>query len=344
MPSSAFSLLAFVQAAPVAVGALAAAVDCLIWLLFGEFVILPWMDEQFGHKRPWWKKALLWPLDVIKGKVRRLLNRIKSEMSHRFLMAEPGIGRWLHHNAQIMETLSGVIVSSNQASYEAFAYLRHTTIPTMIANALRSPLSRITVLEARVSAVISELTDVKTQLRTMLRMLPWGGATVTTAPWTAFFASYRHLWQQFFGVAQPRLNDLWNNRIVNLRDRFERLETQVTTIREEALPAIRQRLGRIETWIGQFPLSTIAQLDALIPISLIGLVALQELTRLRPNLFCRNVTTVTEQVCAMDERMLSELLAGALLFAVVLNPREIAAAGQALTGGMMTLWRETAEL
>lgn len=319
-----------------------AIIDCLIWLLFGEFIIIPWLDEQFAGKRPWWKKALLFPLDYVKGRVRKLINRIKSEMSHRFLMAEPGIARWLHRHALIIEALSGTIVASNQAAFEAFAWLRHETIPTMIANALRSPLSRITVLEARVGAIITELTDVKTQLRTMLRTLPWGGSTVTTAPWLAFFNSYRHLWDQFFNVAQPRLNQLWNDRVQNVRQRLERLETQVTTIREEALPAIRQRLGRIETWIDQFPLTTIAQLNALIPISLIGLVALQELTRLRPNLFCRNVTTVTEQVCQMDENMLSQLLAGTLLFAIALDPREIARAGQEITGAMSGLFREIA--
>lgn len=342
MPYSVSSVLAFVEAAPVAPMLFLAIVDCLIWLLFGEFVILPWMDEQFAGKRPWWKRALMWPVDQIKGRVKKLLNRIKSEMSHRFLMAEPGIARWLHRHALIIESLSGTIVASNEAALEAFSYLRHTTIPTLIAQALRSPLQRITTLEARVGAIITELTDVKTQLRTMLRALPWGGATVTTAPWLAFFNSYRHLWDQFFNVAQPRLNQLWTDRVQNVRQRLERLETQVTTIREEALPAIRQRLGRIETWIEQWPVQTIAQLDALIPVSLIGLVALQELTRLRPNLFCRNVTTITEQACAMDENMLSQLLAGTLLFAIALDPRVIARIGQELTEDMAGLFSEIA--
>lgn len=336
------SPLAFVEAAPIAPALFLAVIDCLIWLLFGEFVITPWLDEQFAGKRPWWKRALLFPSDYIKGKVRHLMNRIKSEMSHRFLMAEPGVARWLHRNALVLESLSGVIVASNQAALETFAYLRQTTIPTLIARAIAPLNATLTKHTGRLDALEDLNRRVAVVVGSGLRTLPWGVPGNYVGNFQAWWNSYEQLWDYTFHTAQPRLNDLWNNRVVNLRQRLDKLETQVTLIREEALPAIRQRLGRIESSIGDILTNPSLWVLTMLGLSLVPTMSATGLRAALGNLTCRNTQTVARNVCQMDEGLLSELLAGTLLFAIALDPREIARAGQVVTEGMAGLFSEIA--
>lgn len=336
------SPLAFVEAAPIAPALFLVVVDCLIWLLFGEFVIIPWLDEQFAGKRPWWKKALMWPADVIKGKVRRLMHRIKAEMSHRFLSAAPGVARWLHNHALILEQLSGVIVASNEAALETFSYLRHTTIPTLIERAVAPLRSQLTKHTTRLDALEDLNRQVSTVIGTGLRTLPWGVPGNYVGNFKAWWNSYSQLWDYTYNTVRPRLNELWNNRIVNLRSRLERLETQVTLIREEALPAIRQRLGRIEDSISDILTNPSLWVLTMLGLSLVPAMGPGALRAAIGNLTCRNTQTIARNVCQMDERLLSELLAGTLLFAIALDPREIARAGQLVTEGMAGLFSEIA--
>lgn len=487
--------LAFVQ---VAIPVVVLLIDALIWLLFGQFVVLPWIDEQMGGKQPWWKRAVMKPVRFIEHRAQRLLERLKADAAARFALASPPLARWLHRNALILEQLSGVIVSSNEATFKALATLRHVTIPTMIANALRSVLSRVTILEARVQALVQARTADLVELRDTLRQLPWGGSLITTAPYRAFLASYRHLWTQFFDVVKPQMTELLTQTIPDLRTRLaalERrveigidarldalgsrvtvlenrienaivpriaalelavetlvdatlapigaqllalttrvveLERQVQTVIADALTALDARLDVIETELeqavagaldsfGETILELERQVTTVIPQRLaalelavdtlvatalggleVGLVdltgrvvaletqirdvilpgfdailgrisaleeriantilpritALEEILapaafgalvvatmrRVAPNLFCRNVTSTTERICAIDETLFAELLAGTLLFSLILDPRVVVRTGQTIEGVIEGAYRTMADL
>ena len=73
-----------------------------------------------------------------------------------------------------------------------------------------------------------------------------------------------------------------------------------------------------------------------------GLTAL--FRRIAPNLFCRNTASVTQRICAMDEVLLAELLAGTLGFALLLDPKAVLRAGQGIEGAIDGAIRIMADL
>ena len=60
------------------------------------------------------------------------------------------------------------------------------------------------------------------------------------------------------------------------------------------------------------------------------------------NLTCRNTQDVANRLCRTDADFLAQLLAGTLLWALVLDPRVIARAGQELYDGLDDIFRATA--
>lgn len=124
-------------------------------------------------------------------------------------------------------------------------------------------------------------------------------------------------------------------RIVDIETRIGTIILPAIELLEAGLEALRQR---IDTVI----LPRIEALEAVLEPVAFGALVLATLRTLAPNLFCRNTTTVTQRICALDENMLAQLLAGTMIFALALDPRIIARAGQEMTEAMGALWRETA--
>lgn len=330
--------LAFVQAAPAVI---VLVLDALMWVLFGHFVIAPWMDEQFGGKKPWWRKISLNPLAFIKGKVKKLIRRITSEMGQRFVMASPHAARWLRRQAQTLEQLSGVVVASNEAAYKAFGKLRNVTIPTLIEGALKPVRVTATNALALATGTATTLTAVSTQIALGLQALPWGAPIGLPNRVAAWMNSYEQLWDQFFKVAKPALVKattvdiplLWKEALAISQYVYGKLEPRVE--------ALEVGFAEFKSFLSGLPAQTQAQLDKLINPAFFALAVGAAVAKFAPNLFCKNVTSTTQRICGQDEAMWAQLLAGTLLFALALDPRALARVAEGVTGTLDGVIRQT---
>lgn len=253
------STLAFVQ---VAVPALVMLVEALAWLLFGHLIVFPWIEEQMGGKQPWWKRAALKPVSFLQNRAKRLVARLKADAATRFALASPQIARWLHRNAAILEQLSGVIVASNEATYKALSTLRHTTVPTLIANATRPILFRLGQVEALAAGLATTLTSVSTSFANGLRALPWGVPTGLPNRVDTFFVTYKRIWDKVWLELAPRTTELWTQIVPQLRQRIEDLERGVGGVGQGGLNAIRNRVTALENQAGNIILPRLSNLEA----------------------------------------------------------------------------------
>lgn len=331
--------LAFVILAPVL---LFGTVTVLAFLFFGMIIVRPWFAETFEGRTPWWKRLAGFALKWATRKLRAIELRLTAELGQHFAQMSPAVSRWLHRQARTMEQLSGVIVASNEAAYKAFARLRHETIPALLEAKVQPIWNRIAALSERLGVTEGRIQDAGQLVTGTLRLLPWGAPLGFVPALDSFLDSYRHLWRQFFDFAQPQLNELRNVVIPDIWRRLADLESGAGAGIGAALRSIRRRLTELETG-----LASILSDPTTWVLTALGLAALPALssggmrTALR-NLTCRNTQSVARNVCAMDEALLAELLAGTLLWALVLDPRVIAQSGQAVLGGMESIWRETA--
>lgn len=333
------AVLGFVIVAPVIVFG---TVTVLAFLFFGMVIVRPWMAEQFEGKSPWWKKLTGLALKWVSRKIKAVELRLTSELGGHFAQMSPGVSRWLHNHAKAFEQLSGVIVASNQATYNALSTLRRTTVPGLIARAIAPINATLTRHTNRLDALEDLNRRVSVVIGNGLRGLPWGVPGSYVNNFQAWWNTYAHLWQQFFGVVQPRVTQLWNERVVNLRNIIQSLQHTVEQIQTVGLPAIRARITELERGV-----ATILDDPSTWVITMLGLALVPQLSpaSIRAalgSLFCRNTQTVARNICQMDEAMLAQLLAGTLLFALVLDPRVIARIGQEITEGMTDIWRATA--
>lgn len=131
---------------------------------------------------------------------------------------------------------------------------------------------------------------------------------------------------------------------------LERIVVRLTIIEEEVfnLPGggLDLLLGRIEWLEDQVTnniLPRLAAIEGILAPAALSALILQLLRNAAPQLFCRNVTDAATRVCAQDEDLWRDLLAGALVFAIVLNPREVAEAGAALTGILGSVIAQTVD-
>jgi hypothetical protein len=324
--------LAFVQVAVVEVVIVVWLVAAIILL---QFVLIPMFDAQYGSgKKSWWKRIVFYPVYRLQTSIRNLVKRIKAILSHQFVNASPPVARWLHNQAQVLEQLSGVVVASNQATYKALGTLRQTTIPTLIERAVAPVRQRVNNLVTRVGVIEDRDRRLSVAIGNMLRGLPWGVGGDYLPNFSQWLNSYDHLWDYVFKTVTNRLNQIRTEYLPDIWRRLERLETQVTTIREEALPAIRQRIGRIEDALGNLLADPQVWLLALIGTLLVPALAPAVVRSRLNSLFCRNTSRVAERVCSLDEQLLQQLLAGTLLFALVLDPRAVIRAGQEVEGAI----------
>lgn len=255
----------------------------------------------------------------------------------------PPVTAALNQYEEMTRRIVGTLEAMGEQTFRALWVLNHETIPRKITAALVPVRATLTRHTDRLDNIEDLNRRVAVVVGTGLRSLPWGAPGSYVGNFDAWWDSYRHLWTQFFGIAQPRIAELWSERVESLRDRFNELETRVTTIREEALPAIRQRIGRAEERLDGITSDPLAWIIGALG-TVAGVAALTVLLRrIAPNLFCRNVTDATGRVCAQDEDLWASLLAGTMIFALALNPREIAAAGTALTGVLGSVIAETVD-
>jgi len=130
--------------------------------------------------------------------------------------------------------------------------------------------------------------------------------------------------------------------LAQLTQRIIDIETQIGTIILPAIQLLEDGLEALRRLVLDTVIPRITALEAILEPAAFAALVLATLKVAAPNLFCRNVTDATKRLCATDEDFFAQLLAGTLLFALALDPRLIARAGQEVTEGMAALWRETA--
>lgn len=226
-------------------------------------------------------------------------------------------------------------------------------LDTFTEHGLDTIIRRVETLEERVQRVIEpQLETVLQSVDTLFGMVT-GQVTDTLTTLFQRVATLETQLEQLAGTAVATLAERVAALETQLRDdlvpRIRQLETKVELLLEQAfgeltadLSALVRRIDQLETQLETVVLPRITALEALLAPAAFAAAVAVAMRTIAPNLFCRNVTTITQRACATDENFLAELLAGTLLWALVLDPRVIARAGQELTGGMAALWRETA--
>jgi hypothetical protein len=270
--------------------------------------------------------------------------RLTSALSHAVAARSGAIVALMGNLNEIGNRLAGSLEQEAEQTYNALRVLRHVTLPTEIQQALRPVIQRANEAWAFGKASADTLTAVSVAFDFGLGRLPWGSPAGLPNRVAAFFNSYDHIWTQFFQVVKPQLALVTQVEIPALWNRLWATEQWVFGKLTPRVQALEIGLAGIAAWIAGLPARTQAELDRLIEPGIFALAAYTAVQRLAPNLFCRNTTTVTQRICGMDETMLQQLLAGALVFALVLDPRLIARLGQEFTGALDGVIRQTAQV
>lgn len=265
------------------------------------------------------------------------------------------VGQYFHGLARVTDDAVVAAEAFANATARTFTYLRNTAIPTLI-NAQVAPVRTIAnTAKAEADAISSTLTTVRLNLQGMLRGLPWGAPASIAGAFGAFFSAFSHLWNYVYGQVTTRLNSLYNVRVPALERRVTTVWDDLYTTGRDSLRGIRARLTTIEGTLGADFAEVWRKLRALLTPAgasawLLGtLAALLGLTIAAVRvglgaLFCRNTQGVARKLCAMDELMIAELLAGTLTFAMLLDPKAVAKAGQEIAGAMDFVFNEMADL
>lgn len=337
-------MLGFVVIVAPAVAIAVVALFCLILVLGYVLYLRPLIDWATRRGSGFLGRLIRWVTRPVVNYVNNFISKhIQLLIRSHFTGIAPLV-TLLNQLTDLTQRTAGTLADMAEQTWRALWTLNHETIPLKIAAAtlpLRQQLTRHT---ERLDAIedLNRLTAVV--VGSGLRALPWGAPGTYVGNFEQWWNSYRHLWKQTFETLMPRVTELWSERVANLRDRFNELETRVTLIREEALPAIRQRIGRIEDFLGG-----LANDPTTWVLGALGLAAVPALTAggmrtaLR-NLTCRNTQDVTSRLCRMDPADLEALLAGTLVLAFALNPREVARVATATTGALSGLIRESVSL
>jgi len=335
-------VLAFVQVAAPAV--VAAMLVLFIIIVIGTymFVYRPLLD-WLTRRGPGWLGGLIrWVTRPLESRVKNFVKEHLAALSRLVLANQPALLLMLDQMAELTQRIAGTLGDMAEQTWRALWTLRHVTVPNLIAAALVPVKAQLARHTERLDAVEDLNRRVAVVVGTGLRSLPWGAPGTYVGNFEQWWNSYRHLWAQTFEHIVPRLDRIQFDLLPKIGIRLDRLTEDVTRIREEALPAIRQRLGRIEDALGDLLTSPTTWFLTTLGLTLTPILAPSAVRAGLDSLFCRNTRDVTRNLCRMDEALLAQLLAGTLVFALALDPRVIARAGQTLYGGAEAVFRETA--
>ena len=237
-------IVGFVQAAP----PLIVVVVWTLILIFGGGYTLGEMMRLAQGKQPLWKKALLFPVRVVGARINKMVEKLVARASHQFVLASPAIARMLHRIASRVEVVSGELLQLSVETYQTFDYVRRTMTPTLIERAVSPLRTRLDQAFALAQGTATTLTQVSTEIATGLRGLPWGAPQGLPARVRNLMGAINHLWDQFFDITQPRVNELWNVRIPAMLERIEALERGAVAGIGAQVAALRNRVSDLERW------------------------------------------------------------------------------------------------
>lgn len=327
--------------APVAVLAMGALL-CLILGLFYVLYLQPFIDWLTRKSGGFLGRLIKWTTSPVTNFVKGFVNRHIALLMRSFVTGIAPMVIMLNQLAVVVQRTYGTLGDMSAQILEALRVLRHVTLPNEIAAALAPVKTTLQRHTDRLNTLESLNRQVAVIVGNGLRALPWGVAGTYVGNFDQWMGSYLHLWRQVFTFLTPQVNALRNGVIPQIQRELATLTTKVTRITTVDLPAIRTRLTTIEKAIG----GILADPTTWI-LGLLGAVAVPALTAtgmrtaLR-SLTCRNTRSLAQRACELDENMIAQLLAGTLVFAIALDPRIIAQAGQEVTAGMMAVFRETA--
>jgi len=322
-----------------------AAVGALLCLILGLFYVLylkPLLDWLTRPAGGFFRRLVFWPLKKAADAIERFVRGHIAALMNAYLARSKPLVRLLENLTELTQRLAGTLGDNAEATYKALVTLRKVTIPTLIEAAVKPVRVLAKQADARLDLLDGKLNAVEGNVRAMLATLPWGAPSGLAGAFTGWLNSYRQLWEQFFDVAKPQLAKLttvdvpllWKEALAISQYVYGKLEPRVETL-EIGWASFKEFLLGV-------PAQTQAQLDKIIAPAFFALAVAAALAKAAPNLFCKNVTSTTQRICGQDESMWAQLLAGTLLFALVLDPRALAGIASGVAGALDGVIRQTA--
>lgn len=303
--------------------------------------LLVWI---FKPRRSFWKRVAMLPVKAIAGSVQKVEHGVSSAMS------------WVvgHTIKPITAEFHALAVGTREAWIEvgylaqqtqaALFYLRHTAIPTLINRAV-APV-RTLAQQANTLARQTAASFNRAEMQLLNALSAAGiGAWATMGNGLAGFVKYADsLHDEVWKNIRPKLLQLIAVEIPDLWRSIGLVTEDLYHTGIDSLNGIRNRLRSLEDALGT-AIGGLSDTVLAILATAAGVAAIEAiLTRLAPNLFCRNTKAVTSKLCGLDESLIDDLLAGILLAAVVIDAEEMARAAQDLAGGMTGIIREVAKI
>lgn len=236
---------------PLLVPAATAAATCILMLLLLMAINEWWLPQQPDSGTPrfhyftrfvkWSKRKLSDALIAARKKLTSALGNAVARRSHALVLA-------LTNMAELTARVGDTLAAEAEQTYRALYALRHVTLPNYVEGYVRPVITTANTALATAQAAATTLTQVSTEIADGLRGLPWGVPIGLPARVRNLMAAINHLWDQFFDVAQPRLNTLWNTTVPDILRRLDALERGAAGAGAGGLNAIRARLSALEAW------------------------------------------------------------------------------------------------
>jgi len=315
---------------------------CLILGLFYVLYLRPLLDWLTRPAGGFFRRVVFWPLKKVGQAIGRFARAHIAALLNAYLARSGPLVRLLENLTELTQRLAGTLGDNAEATYKALVTLRKVTIPTLVEAAVKPVRVLAQQADARLDVVEGKLVAVEGNIRAMLATLPWGAPSGLAGAFTGWLNSYRQLWEQFFDVAKPQLAKLTTVDVPLLWAEALAISSYVYGKLEPRVKELELGFASVKSFLAGVPASTQAQLDKLINPAFFALAVGAALAKFAPNLFCKNVTATTQRICGQDEAMWAQLLAGTLLFALVLDPRALAKVAEGVTGTLEGVIRETA--
>jgi len=324
--------------------ALVIAMGALLCLILGLFYILylnpllEWLTRKEGG---FFKRLVFWPVRKAAEAVRRFARGHIAALFRAYINRSAPLVHLVNNFTELTQRLAGSLGDNAEATYKALYQLRHDTIPALLQAKVEPIWNRIAVLSDRLGVTEGRIQDAGQLITGTLTRLPWGAPVGFVPALEAWLGSYRHLWNQTFNFIQPRVNDIYLVKLPDIWDRLAALEAGVGGKLGNAIKAIQLRLGKIEKSLEGILTDPTTWVLTALGLALVPALGAGGFRSGLGNLFCRNVQATSKSICAQNELMWAQLLAGTLLFALVLDPRALARVAEGVTATLDGVIRQT---
>lgn len=321
-------VLGFIIMAPVA---MACVIGLFLLILILGYVLyikplLDWLGRKDGG---FFKRIVFWPVRKAAAAAERFARTHVANLTRHFLSNAPVLVKTLDHITEMTNRIAGTFGDMAEQTWQALWTLRHVTVPALITQALAPIRTQINRTIDRVDALEDRNRRVSNAIADMLRSLPWGVGGDYVPNFERWLATYRHLWDQTFNTLMPRVNELWNNRVDNLRNRIQAIEATLDAIQTQGLPAIRQRITDLERGVATILTDPTTWVLTMLGLALVPALSATAMRQALANLTCRNVQTAAQNICASDATLIDDLFGMLLLVA---GPFSIVEASRILQG------------